>query len=83
MRRLRFHPRCGGCSCRRGGASCPRNVGQSVGGLAGGFEAVVSSPRISPHALKGLLLVRIRMARSWRRQTSMNMRFAAWGSHGM
>ena len=32
---------------------------------------------------EGVSLVTIRLARSQRRATSMNIRFAAWGSNGM
>ena len=45
--------------------------------------AAMSSPKISPHALKGLLEVTIIDARSWREDTRLNMRLAASGSNGM
>jgi hypothetical protein len=45
--------------------------------------AVISSPKISPQALKGLFEVTIREARSYRAETRLNMRLAASGSNGM
>ena len=45
--------------------------------------ATTSSPKVSPHRPNGLLLVTIRLARSYLAETSWKNRLAASGSNGM